>query len=1312
MKFFFLSLLFIIFYLSAYTQPETVVQFGHLGYAVNEMAISDDDKYLASTDGQVLKIWDLRSGLEYRTVAIESNSFGGIKSLNFSEDVKSLLYSSGSDIIRLDIIKGNMEKTFSLSNNDTEIKEDMDKEELKKIFEESPLGFIYSPDKSIFAFNTLKKVTIVNSNTGKTINDIRIDSDGGALLRLLFGSQNFLEIAEGNEFIRIDSMVYSIKSKKGLYPINTIEEGFELSHAHFSKDGSKLFVAGYIKKESTSGMEGKYSLRDILNQANEYYLSKIEQGLIVVLDVPTGKILNRIKTKPIFSLTFSPDGTQLAALEANEKINLYNAETLELSKSLQYEKEQLPMVYGIFKKIPPLLFSKDGNNLYFGGTCGNGMDITQYDLQSNAPARSLGAAIPPITLKPMINLSDSIILKELETVASPIMSAPSKEYDKGFRILDLLTAKVPTVFAKSEAVIFSPNRKYLLMKKINEPIKVFTTEFNELVATLESSSANYDRIVFSPKGSYVAAVQGIDVLVWDVGSRAQIQTLSGHKKQVRFIDFSESESIICTTSEDETVKFWSVDDGKMIAEQKAKIGIKKIGNGIRNISESLGNVGSFFGKKNKLTDTAAKGELVGKGLSIAGDIFEFSNYNEITMSPNGEKIALWGNDHATVHFYDLKKKKVTKKIRDLNILIMQQAIGPMINGKSIEESKENSERDSMQLNNDEELMNTFLMDYFNSSNLKEQSVISPDWTKIARATKKFMSKEKPSIKIDYTTKGRKKKSYKLIDSDQHMDGIAFSPNGKMIAASGSSSNSIRIWNADNGDVIKDLYGHSGTIAFGPNNKIIISKGWDKQIKIWDIESEKVLYSFIGIQGENDYVVLLPSGHYTASRKNSNAIAFRYGDRVYPFEQFDLIYNRPDLILSTLGSTSTTTTNKDNVLIDAYKKAHETRLSRFNLSDSLQNGTVNLPSVQFAKLPLISTNRDLDISFSAKDASHALSNINIFVNGVPIYGRTGKDIKSLNTKSFNDFERITLSNGRNILQLFAINDQGIRSLMDQLTIEYSGPSAASQTHLVLVGASGFSDDGIVSLDYPIQDLQDIETQFKSSKTHKNLTVHRLLDQNFTLEGFKKLKNDLSKTNVDDKVLFFFATHGFLNADLDYYLTTYDTDHNTPSKSGLSFSVIEDLLDAIPARSKAVFIDACHAGEVDATAEIIGKKKKTIDGSVKFRSMGTMNWGESAALSNLEQMKSLFVGLRKSTGTTVIASAASTEAAIEGEVWNNSVFTYAFIKGTVEMQADSNKDGVVTVSELQQYLPVRVSRLTSGKQVPTFRYENILNDFVIW
>ena len=64
------------------------------------------------------------------------------------------------------------------------------------------------------------------------------------------------------------------------------------------------------------------------------------------------------------------------------------------------------------------------------------------------------------------------------------------------------------------------------------------------------------------------------------------------------------------------------------------------------------------------------------------------------------------------------------------------------------------------------------------------------------------------------------------------------------------------------------------------------------------------------------------------------------------------------------------------------------------------------------------------------------------------------------------------------------------------------------------------------------------------------------------------------------------------------------------------------------------------------------------------------------------------------------------------WNNGAFTYSLIRGLRSGKADANKDGEITVSELQAYVLKTVPELTKGQQRPTFRQENLDNDFRLW
>ena len=70
-------------------------------------------------------------------------------------------------------------------------------------------------------------------------------------------------------------------------------------------------------------------------------------------------------------------------------------------------------------------------------------------------------------------------------------------------------------------------------------------------------------------------------------------------------------------------------------------------------------------------------------------------------------------------------------------------------------------------------------------------------------------------------------------------------------------------------------------------------------------------------------------------------------------------------------------------------------------------------------------------------------------------------------------------------------------------------------------------------------------------------------------------------------------------------------------------MEDLLDAIPARIKAVFIDACHAGEADASA-VAALKPGTLPMEQSLSAPGNHVLGENGTVQYRADEKACSLG----------------------------------------------------------------------------------------
>ena len=91
--------------------------------------------------------------------------------------------------------------------------------------------------------------------------------------------------------------------------------------------------------------------------------------------------------------------------------------------------------------------------------------------------------------------------------------------------------------------------------------------------------------------------------------------------------------------------------------------------------------------------------------------------------------------------------------------------------------------------------------------------------------------------------------------------------------------------------------------------------------------------------------------------------------------------------------------------------------------------------------------------------------------------------------------------------------------------------------------------------------------------------------------------------------------------------------------------------------------------------------------------------------------LFVDVRWGVGATILTSAGGMEVSLEGNDWNNGLFTWCLKKGIQERAADNNGDGEINIYELTNYVSREVNHLSDGRQTPCVRQENRQQNFII-
>ncbi|MFT7612372.1 MAG: WD40 repeat protein [Parvicellaceae bacterium] len=488
-----------------------------------------------------------------------------------------------------------------------------------------------------------------------------------------------------------------------------------------------------------------------------------------------------------------------------------------------------------------------------------------------------------------------------------------------------------------------------------------------------------------------------------------------------------------------------------------------------------------------------------------------------------------------------------------------------------------------------------------------------------------------------------------------------------------------------------------TIDYNEKRGLFISSAWDGQILLHDKEL-RPLARLVAIN-QNDFVILTNNNYYYSTKGALQSVAFAVGDRAVSFSQFDMFFNRPDIVYDLLPFGN-------DQLVANFKKIYEKRLSRLNVTEADISINEKMPSarIDYAN-KAITKDSTVTIKVIAYDEEE-LKALHVLVDGVPLHGSKGKEISG--TMHQEDVT-IALKSGINEIEVFVENSKAVGSLKQSLLVKSDLKKVTPDLYFVGIGASDYLDTNF-NLNYAAKDITDVTKLIRKSKAFDGVYTKTFINNQIRKDSLKEIESFLAHASVNDVVIVYYAGHGVLNNNFDYFLGSYDMNFSKPEEKGLSYDYLEEILMDCNSRQKLIFLDACHSGEIDK--EEVQISKDTVAATdVIFRTAG-IHIESTETLNAIEGAKMIFADLKANTGITVISSAGGTEFAVESNKWQNGVFTYSLIHGLKDKKSGLDNKGEVTVFDLLKFLKKEVNVLTSGQQQPTYRSENIQNNFVIW
>ncbi|MEI6765670.1 MAG: caspase family protein [Bacteroidota bacterium] len=1052
---------------------------------------------------------------------------------------------------------------------------------------------------------------------------------------------------------------------------------------------------------------------------------------VKIWDVATGRELVTFyeHNRPVNAVTFTPDGTKLISADDDGMMYFRDVASYKMLKKVSLGSE-----------IFCMNVSPDGKLL----AVGMWKIIHIFDMATMTEVRSIAAYAGP-------DLVSDLLCVDFAADGKTLLSAGKN--DRKIKIWNALTGSLTkTINAVADNVsadISSDGLTVIAAGGSDEDsVYKYNVTSGALIYAVQGSKRKLRKICFSPDNSqFVTADENWEAKLWDAGTGAELKVFSGHNDDVSDICFGRTPNLIFTASEDQSIWLWDTGTAEVVKKFKAhsrNIHTVDFAPDSRRIAIGCGSPQSRFGNHLIVWDLAGTSGIKSflPNDDVPGDV------NAARFSPSGLTIASAAeSDNEKLRFWDVATGTCTQFIkkahsRDINSLCWSA------DGKFVYTAGDDAE--------------AYKWDAVNGAKLAQYSGGKDDIMEVAAsADGKYLAAAGDDRKVFLwnTVNGNLVKS---MVHDDDLSTCAFSHDGTKVL-SGSRFGILKLWSAPSGNLITTLNAGSRahsvfSACFSMDDKKVFSGGWDNNIRVWDIATATTKFTIKGhdmmvsgvsaspdgkllvsgsadntvklwnlkdysqianlvILDSVDWVVSTPDNYYFCSKGALSIMGFRKGNEVFPFEQFDLQYNRPDIVLDRIGYASPE-------LINSLKKAYHKRLRKMKFDESMFSPDFHMPNLVInkkEKIPLTTTERSLSIDFAASDSKYKLDRINVWINDVPVYGINGIDLRNENSASTEKKLTLQLSQGRNNIQVSCLNEKGIESLRQTFEINYQPAQPVTPNlYVIAISVSDYKDDRF-NLKYAAKDGRDLAGLF-TDETENNgkVFIDTLFNKNATRDNIIALRQKLMKTTVDDRVILYVSGHGLLDDSLDFYFATYDMNFSKPAQSGILYDDLEGLLDGIPAREKLLLMDACHSGEVDKedVFEIKDTNLVLADGAkgdlktYGYKGIKIEKQNNGLGLQNsFELMQELFANLSRGSGAVVISAAAGTGYALESAEWNNGVFTYCILDGIKNKSADRDGNGSVTVGELKDYVSAQVEKLTRGAQKPTSRRESLGFDWKI-
>jgi len=374
----------------------------------------------------------------------------------------------------------------------------------------------------------------------------------------------------------------------------------------------------------------------------------------------------------------------------------------------------------------------------------------------------------------------------------------------------------PDSIGMESCVAFSPDGKRIASAGGWAPqIKVWDVVTGQRIWSIRGHDFWAYSVSFSPDGKLLASGGDNHVKLWDAATGSHVMTLRGHEAMVYSVAFSPDGKSVVTGACDNMIRIWDISTG---ATTMILRGHEDVVEGVVFTPDGKSLVSHSWDGTIKTWDMSAAREP----LKLVG---HSSIINSFAFSPDGKRIV--SGDGISIKLWDVESATELKTLcRDNGLIPSAVAFSP--DGKRIA-LREYSGTCRIWDAATGDLL-TILHGPRPYIRPTGGMAFSPDGNLMA-----FSGGIDKTVKVLDVTKGNEVAT--LTGHASLVCSVAFSPDGRLIAAGGSDPN-IKMWEWATGRDPMTLRGHDegiiGCVAFSPDGTRIVSAGQrDETVRVWD-----------------------------------------------------------------------------------------------------------------------------------------------------------------------------------------------------------------------------------------------------------------------------------------------------------------------------------------------------------------------------------------------------------------------------------------------------------------------------------------------